>query len=124
MALFLLIFAVCLFIIGGMVLVLLFSRTPRYRTEPEHLLELFDKALANQVGETEWNVVINYPIRHDDYLDGVRRRAQHLMQEHGRPWQVAQGKPLLDKTGHAELAALRNHLAAHQRLRERQRNES
>ncbi|MBA2780008.1 hypothetical protein [Billgrantia kenyensis] len=124
MALFLLIFAVCLLIIGGMVLILLFSRTPRYRTEPEQLLELFDKALDNQVGETEWNVVINYPIRHDDYLDGIRRRAQHLMQEHGRPWQVAQGKSLLDKTGREELAALRNHLASHQRLREKRRDET
>jgi hypothetical protein len=124
MALFLLIFAVCLLIIGGMVLILLFSRTPRYRTEPEQLLELFDKALDNQVGETEWNVVINYPIRHDDYLDGIRRRAQYLMQEHGRPWQVAQGKPLLDKTGREELAALRNHLASHQRLREKRRDEA
>ncbi|MGR4067590.1 hypothetical protein OCT51_14505 [Halomonas sp. LR3S48] len=123
MALFLLIFAVCLFVIGGVVLILLFSRTPRYRTEPEQLLELFDKALANQVKENEWNVVINYPIRHDEYLDGVRRRAQHLMQEHGRPWQVAQGKPLLDKVGRDELAALRSHLASHQRLRERQRNQ-
>jgi hypothetical protein len=121
MALFLLIFAVCLFVIGSVVLVLLFSRTPRYRTEPEHMLELFDKALANQVGETEWNIVVNYPIRHDDYLDGVRRRAQRLMQEHGRPWQVAQGKPLLDKAGREELTALRNHLASHQRLRQRQR---
>ncbi|MCC5882359.1 MAG: hypothetical protein JJU25_06965 [Halomonas sp.] len=124
MALFLLIFAVCLFVIGGMVLILLFSRTPRYRTEPEQLLELFDKALANQVGETEWNVVLNYPIRHDDYLDGVRRRAQHVMQEHGRPWQLAQGKPLLDKAGQEELKVLRDHLASRQRLRERQRNES
>ncbi|WP_111414674.1 hypothetical protein [Billgrantia lactosivorans] len=124
MALFLLIFAVCLFVIGGVVLILLFSRTPRYRTEPEQLLELFDKALASQVGENEWNLVINYPIRHDDYLDGVRRRARLLMQEHGRHWQVAQGKPLLDKTGHAELTALRNHLAAHHRLRTRQRDGS
>lgn len=123
MALFLLIFIVCLAIIGGMVLILLFSRTPRYRTEPEQLVELFDKALANQVGETEWSVVINYPIRHDDYLDGVRRRAQQLMQEHGRPWQAAQGKPLLDRTGHAELAALRQHLMAHHRLRELKRNQ-
>ncbi|MCE8019604.1 hypothetical protein HOP51_05640 [Halomonas sp. MCCC 1A11036] len=123
MALFLLIFAVCLFVIGGMVLILLFSRTPRYRTEPEQLLALFDKALENKVGETEWNIVMNYPIRHDDYLDGVRRRAQRLMQEHGRPWLLAQGKPLLDKTGRDELAALRHHLASHQRLRERQRNQ-
>jgi hypothetical protein len=123
MTLFLLIFAVSLFVIGGVVLILLFSRTPRYRTEPEQMLELFDKALANQVGETEWNIVVNYPIRHDDYLDGVRRRAQRLMQEHGRPWQVIQGKPLLDKAGREELTALRNHLASHQRLRECQRNQ-
>lgn len=124
MALFLPIFVVCLLIIGGVVLILLFSRTPRYRTEPAQLLKLFDQALANQVGETEWNVVLSYPIRHDDYLDGVRRRAQHLMQEHGRPWQVALGKPLLDRTGHEELTALRHHLASHLHLREARRRQS
>ena len=124
MALFLPIFIVCLLVISAMVLILLFSRTPRYRTEPAQLLELFDKALANQVGETEWNVVLSYPIRHDDYLNGVRRRAQYLMQEHGRPWQIAQGKPLLDKTGREELAALRQHLASHQHFREEQRRRS
>jgi hypothetical protein len=122
MALFLLIFAVCLLIIGGMVLILLYSHTPRYRTEPEHLLELFDKALESRVSENEWDAIMGYPIRHDDYLDGIRRRAKRLMDEHGRRWQVAQGKPLLDTTGQEELAALRDHLAAHTRLQRRQQN--
>ncbi|PMR75325.1 hypothetical protein [Billgrantia endophytica] len=120
MALFLLIFVVCTLIIGSVLLVLLFSRTPRYRTEPEHMLELFDKALESRISQTEWNTVIGYPIRHDDYLDGVRRRAQRLMDDHGRHWKVAQGKPLLDHTGQEELAALRDHLAAHTRLRNQQ----
>ncbi|KAA0014150.1 hypothetical protein F0A17_00290 [Billgrantia pellis] len=126
MALYLLIFAVCLLVVGGTVLILLFSRTPRYRTEPGQLLALFDKALRNEVTSTEWNIVMNYPIRHDDYLEGVRRRAQHVMQEHGRHWQIAQGKPLLNDAGRKELAALRDHLEAHHRLRQRRRgsNES
>ncbi|MDR5867722.1 hypothetical protein [Halomonas koreensis] len=119
MALFLTVFLVCLLIIGGMVAVLMLSRTPRYRTEPEHLLSLFDRALESRVGETEWNAVIGYPIRHDDYLEGVRRRAQRLMDEHGRHGRVARGKPLLDDEGQAELAALRDHLAARTELRRR-----
>lgn len=97
MALFLTVLAVCLLIIGGMVAILMTARTPRYRTEPEHLLELFDQALESRVSETKWNAVIGYPIRHDDYLEGVRRRAQRLMDEHGRPrargpWQAAAGR--------------------------------
>ncbi|MGM0693021.1 MAG: hypothetical protein ACQEUN_06375 [Pseudomonadota bacterium] len=120
MALFLLVLVVCLVIFGGMIALLMLTGTPRYRTEPEQLLELFDKALESRVGETEWNAVIGYPIRHDDYLDGIRRRALRLMDEHGRHGRVARGKPLLDATGQEELAALRDHLAAHTSLQRRQ----
>lgn len=117
MALFLTVLAVCLLIIGGMVAILMTARTPRYRTEPEHLLELFDQALESRVSETKWNAVIGYPIRHDDYLEGVRRRAQRLMDEHGRHGRAAVAKPLLDDEGHADLTALRAHLAARTALR-------
>lgn len=115
MALYILVLAVCLVVIGGVLAILMLSRTPRYRTEPERLLELFDKALESRVSETEWNAVIGYPIRHSEYLEGVRRRAYRLMDEHGRHGRVQRGKPLLDKTGQEELAALRDHLAAHTR---------
>lgn len=118
MALFLLIFAVCLLIFGGMIAALMLSSTPRYRTEPEHLLKLFDEALDNRVNETEWHAVIGYPIRHDDYLDGIRRRAQRIMDEHGHPGRMARGRPLFDLTGQSELSTLRDHLAAHTALRQ------
>lgn len=121
-ALFLLVFAVCLLIFGGMVGLLLLSGTPRYRTEPAQLLALIDRALASEVSETEWNTIIGYPIRHDETLDGIRRRAQRLVDEHGNHGRVTRGKPLLDATGQAELEALRDHLARHLELRERQRN--
>lgn len=88
MATFLLIFAVCFLVIGSMVGVMMLSRTPRYRTEAHDLLTLFDKALTGSLSETEWHTVIGYPVRHDEFLEGVRRRAQHLMDEHGRPWQA------------------------------------
>jgi hypothetical protein len=122
MALFLLVFAVCMVVFGGMLAILLYSGTPRYRTEPRHLIALFDKALNDQLDETEWNAVIGYPIRHDDYLDGIRRRAHRLMDEHGRHWRLKGGGTLLDETGHEELSALRTHLAAHTSLAERTRN--
>lgn len=118
MALFLLVFAVCLLVICSMVGIMMLSRTPRYRTEPHHLLALFDKTLEGRVSETEWHTLIGYPVRHDDYLEGVRRRAQRLMDEHGRPWQAAQGGSLLSRTGREELRALRDHLAARMALRE------
>ncbi|XKE46593.1 hypothetical protein LG302_05485 [Halomonas organivorans] len=120
MALYLIVFLVCLLVIGGMVVMLMLSRTPRYRTEPEHLLALFDQALESRVDETEWNAIVGYPIRHDDYLEGVRRRAQRLMDEHGRHGRVARGRPLLDDEGQAELSALRDHLAARTEIRRRQ----
>ncbi len=118
MALYLLVFGVCLLVIGAVMLVLMTSSTPRYRTEPKDLLALFDKALNSQVSETEWNAMIGYPIRHNEYLDGIRRRAAHLMEQHGRRWMVAQGKPLLNPEGQAELQALRDHLNAHTALRQ------
>lgn len=121
-ALFLLVFAVCLLIFASMVGILLLSGTPRFRTDPEQLLTLFDQALEGRVNESEWNAIMGYPIRHDDYLDGVRRRAQRLMDEHGNHGRAARGKPLLDETGHGELEALRAHLASRQALRERQRS--
>ncbi|MFG6178247.1 hypothetical protein ACGTN6_13450 [Halomonas sp. THAF12] len=123
MALFLTVFLVCLLIIGGMVTILMTARTPRYRTEPEHLLTLFDQALESRVNENEWNAVVGYPIRHDEYLEGVRRRAHRLMNDHGRHGRVARGKPLLDSEGQAELSALRDHLAARTALRHDHRQE-
>ncbi|SDX84113.1 hypothetical protein SAMN05443545_107300 [Aidingimonas halophila] len=120
MALFFLVFSVCLLIFGSMIGILLVSRTPRYRTEPEDLLALFDKTIKGYVTETEWNAIVGHPVRHDDYLESVRRRAQYLMDEYGRPWQVSQGGSLLSRTGRKELAALRDHLASHDALRHQQ----
>lgn len=119
MALYLLVLGVCLLVIGAVLLILMSVGTPRYRTEPKDLVALFDKALNSQVSETEWNAVIGYPIRHDEYLEGVRRRASHLMDQHGRRWQIAQGKPLLNAEGQEELQVLRDHLAAHTALRQK-----
>ncbi|MGM0834399.1 hypothetical protein M0220_01195 [Halomonas qinghailakensis] len=119
MALYLLVFGVCLLVIGAVLLILMTVGTPRYRTEPHDLLALFDKALESKVSETEWNAIIGYPIRHDEYLDSVRRRAAHLMDSYGRHWQIARSKPLLNQEGYTELKALRDHLAAHTALRQR-----
>ncbi|WP_249977664.1 hypothetical protein [Vreelandella olivaria] len=118
MALYLLVLGVCLLVIGAVFLALITARTPRYRTEANDLVALFDKALGSNVSETEWNTIIGYPIRHDEYLDSIRRRASHLMDLHGRRWQIAHGKPLLNQEGHAELKILRDHLAAHTALRQ------
>lgn len=118
MATFLLIFAVCFLIIGSMVGIMMLSRTPRYRTEAHDLIALFDKALSCTLTETEWNTIIGYPVRHDEFLEGVRRRAQHLMEEHGRPWQAAQGGSLFSRSGREDLQVLRDHLASRTALRE------
>ena len=118
MATFLLIFAVCFLVIGSMVGVMMPTRTPRYRTEAHDLIALFDKALSGTLSETEWHTVIGYPVRHDEFLEGVRRRAQHLMDEHGRPWQAAQGGSLFSRSGREDLQALRDHLASRTALRE------
>lgn len=96
MALYLLVLGVCLLVIGCVFVALVSVGTPRYRTEANDLIVLFDKALESQVSETEWNTIIGYPIRHDEYLDNIRRRAMHLMDTHGRRWQLAQGKSLLN----------------------------
>lgn len=116
MLIYLLVFAVCLLVSLATVAALMLSRTPRYRTQAEDLLELFDAVLDNRASEARWHTLIGYPIRHDAYLENLRRRAQHLMEEYGRPWQVAHGGSLLSRSGREELSGLRDHLAAHQAL--------
>lgn len=120
MALFLVVFAVCVLVIGSVLAILMLSHTPRYRTEPEHLLTLFAKALGSSVNETEWNSIIGYPVRHDEYLEGVRRRAQRLMDEHGSHGRASRGGQLLDSEGQAELKAMSDHLTARTRLKQQQ----
>ncbi|WP_027967017.1 hypothetical protein [Halomonas halocynthiae] len=117
MALYLLVFAVCLLVIGSVLAVLMLSRTPRYLTQAEDLLTLFAKALDNSVSETEWNTIMGYPIRHDEFLEGVRRRALRVMEEHGRYGRAQRGGQLLDTEGQAELNAMRDHLNARTELR-------
>ncbi|WP_251976840.1 hypothetical protein [Salinicola avicenniae] len=116
MSIFLLVFAVCLLISLATVAALMLSRTPRYRTGSEDLLQLFDAVLDNRASEARWHAVIGHPIRHDAYLENLRQRSQRLMESYGRPWQAAQGGSLLSRSGREELAALRDHLAAHQAL--------
>lgn len=120
LTLFLLVLAVCLLIFGSVLAILMLSGTPRYRTEPSHLLSLFERALDDDLSEDEWNAIAHYPIRHNDYLDGVRRRANRLMDEHGRFARVTRGKSILDAEGTEELRALHVHLLAHTRLHQGQ----
>ena len=116
MSLFLMVFTVCLLVSVATVTALMLSRTPRYRTQAQDMLDLFDAVLDNRASEARWHTLIGYPIRHDAYLENLRRRSQHLMETHGRPWQVAQGGSLFSRSGREELVALRDHLAAHQAL--------
>lgn len=112
MALYFVILAICLVIIGGSIALMMTVHTPRYRTEPQHLLRLFERVLAHQANETEWHATIGYPIRHDPHLEDIRRRAQRIMDEHGRSWQVARGGSLLSRPGHEELRELYDRLSA------------
>lgn len=118
MALFLLIFVVSMVVIGGTIAMMMMARTPRYRTEPQHLLRLFDRVLDGQASANEWHTVVGYPVRHDAYLEGVRRSAMLIMDEYGRPSQATTGGSLLSRAGREELGVLRDHLAAHMALEE------
>lgn len=119
MTTYLLTLAVCLVIILFMVLALVLSRTPRYRTTSEDLLGLLDDVLAWRASEQRWLRVIGYPIRHDPDLENIRRRCQAVMNEHGQTWRQAQGGPLFSRAGLEEIAALHDYLKAHHALRER-----
>lgn len=116
---YLLTLAVCLVIILFMVLALVLSRTPRYRTTSEDLIALLDDVLAWRASEQRWLSVIGYPIRHDPALENIRRRCQAVMDAHGQVWRQPQGGPLLSRAGLEEIAALLEHLKAHHALRER-----
>ncbi|MDW5378169.1 hypothetical protein R6258_14700 [Halomonas sp. HP20-15] len=121
MTLFLLIFVVSMVVIGGTITMMMLSRTPRYRTEPQHLLRLFDRVLSGEASANEWHTVVGYPVRHDEYLESVRRSAMLIMDEHGRLSQAAAGGSLLSRAGREELTMLRDHLAAHMALKAGQR---
>ena len=54
MALYLLVFGVCLLVMGAVLLVLMNAGTPRYRTEPNHLLQVFDRVLTSHSMATLW----------------------------------------------------------------------
>lgn len=112
MLLYLMIFAICLAIIGGSMALMMTARTPRYRTEPRQLLRLFERVLAEKASQSEWVTIVGYPIRHDAYLEDVRRRAQLIMDEHARPWQAARGGPLLSRSGYEQLGELHDRLSA------------
>lgn len=112
MLVYLVAFIVCLLVIGGSMALLMGMSTPRYRTEPQHLLELFERVLNHQASETEWHALAGYPIRHDESLEAVRRSAQDIMDDHGRPWQAAHGGCLLSRSGREELTILRDDLAS------------
>ncbi|MCM2971226.1 hypothetical protein [Larsenimonas suaedae] len=118
MAIYLLTFIVCLTISSFMVVALVLTRrTSRYRTDPEQLLSLIDSALACTLSENEWNAVIGYPIRHDPYLESLRRRCQAIMDNHGQPWLVERNGRLFSTQGMSELEAIRVHLNARLTLR-------
>ncbi len=119
MAIFALTFVVCLLICGFMVTALILSRTPRYRTSADDLLALLDEALENRVSEARWHTIIGYPIRHDPYLENVRRRCQVIMDEYGQPWRLQQGGNLFSSAGIEEIRALRQHLTARLSLGDR-----
>ncbi|NHH86665.1 hypothetical protein F8A90_05610 [Cobetia sp. cqz5-12] len=112
MSIFIITFVVCLIVTVGTVAMLMMSRTPRFRTDYSDIARVLDQAISGEINENEWHSVIGYPIRHDEYLESLRRRCQGIFDNHARPWQLAQGGALFSRAGRDELNVLLGHLRA------------
>ncbi|WP_158773254.1 hypothetical protein [Cobetia sp. L2A1] len=112
MSIFIITFVVCLIVCLATVGMLMLARTPRFRTDFSDIARVLDQASSGEISENEWHTVIGYPIRHDEYLESLRRRCQGIFDNHARPWQVAQGGALFSREGREELSILLGHLRA------------
>lgn len=58
----------------------LFFRLKRtsYRLDKTNLICLFEMILSGEASEADWNVFLEMPIRHDDYLEKLRARCIEL----------------------------------------------
>lgn len=61
----------------------LFFRLKRstYRLDKTNLIHLFELILSGEASESDWNVFLEIPIRHDDYLEELRARFIELTGE-------------------------------------------
>lgn len=69
---FLLIFLVCLVVMLGLILALVFGRTPSYRPTQEDVLELLSQAKSREVDTVRWYLFLGVPITHDERLEALR----------------------------------------------------
>lgn len=85
MASFLVVIAlVTLFFFGFVLLFIRLGRNPIYRTNKARVLQLFDRVLEGHAADIEWRTFLSVPIRHDEFLEDIRQRAEILDDEFGR----------------------------------------
>lgn len=77
---FVVIFLVCLFVLGLLVVGLLFGRAPTYRPGRVYVLTLMRGIEEGSTAEQAWSLFIHTPILHDMDLELFRRRCYQFDQ--------------------------------------------
>jgi hypothetical protein len=52
----------------------LWVRTPRYRIGRSNVIALLELVLDGRATENDWRVFVSIPLRHDPYLEQIRRQ--------------------------------------------------
>ena len=73
--------------------------TPVYRVERDNIVKLLHMVLAEQATESDWDVFIGVPIRHDPELERIREQCEDITAR-----EYVGGKHLFSARGLEELA--------------------
>ena len=76
---------------------------PVYRVEAVNVQTLIELVLAGQATESDWDVFIGMPIRHNPALDDIRQQCAMLAE---REMTSSDGLVCFSSTGRAELSLL------------------
>lgn len=62
----------------GILVVLMWVRTPRYRIQRHNVIALLELVLNGQASENDWRVFAAIPLRHNPELDEIRERCMDI----------------------------------------------
>lgn len=89
-----------LLIFGGVLLVMMWVRTPRYRLSRSNVIALLHLVLEGKATEHDWRLFSALPLRHDPFLEKIRERCMDIEE---REYAGKKGGYLFSQRGLSEL---------------------
>ncbi len=96
-------FLSALLVVGVCMAVFVWLGAPVYRVEPVNVRVLLSLLLEGKATQSDWDVFIGMPIRHNPRLDTIRRRCRDIVAGEAV---VNNGKIRLSERGKQEVKAL------------------